>query len=54
MVWLPSQRAREIGRWVSLVTAGIVGLLSLAWGQNLLFLIAALSFYQTWTGARVI
>jgi len=51
---LPSRRAREIGRWVSLVTAGIVGLLSLAWGQNLLFLIAVLSFYQTWTGARVI
>jgi len=51
---LPARRAMEIGRWVSLVTAGIVGIGSLALGHNILFLIAALSFYQTWTGSRVI
>lgn len=51
---LPTRRAAEIGRWVSLVTAGVVGLLSLWAGLNILFLIAALSFYQTWTGARII
>ncbi len=51
---LPSRRASEIGRWVSLATAGIVAVLALTSGQNILFIIAAMSFYQTYTGQRIL
>jgi membrane-associated protease RseP (regulator of RpoE activity) len=51
---IPARRASEIARWVSLATAGIVGLLALSWGQNFVFILAAISFYQTWTGARLL
>jgi len=51
---LKSRRAMEVARWVSLVTAGVVGIASLSMGMRIIFLFAALSFYQTWTGRRVI
>jgi Zn-dependent protease len=51
---LSARRAAEIGRWVSLVTAGVVGVGALALHMNILFIIAALSMYQTWTGQRII
>lgn len=51
---LSARRAAEIGRWVSLVTAGIVALAALTMGMNILFIIAAMSLYQAWTGRRII
>ncbi len=51
---LSARRAAEIGRWVSLVTAGLVGLAALAMHMNILFIIAAMSLYQAWTGRRIL
>jgi len=51
---LPARRAAEIGRWVSLVTGGLVCLAALALHMNILLIIAGLSMYQTWTGQRII
>jgi hypothetical protein len=51
---MQSRRATQIARWVSLITAGVVGIASLSLGMRIIFLFAALSFYQTWTGRRII
>ena len=51
---MKSRRAMEIARWVSLITAGVVGIAALSAGMRIIFLFAALSFYQTYTGRRII
>ncbi len=49
-----ARRATEVAKWVSLVTAGVVGVAALSMGMRIIFLFAAMSFYTTWTGKRII
>lgn len=51
---LKARRAAEAAKWVSLVTAGIVGIAALSMGMRIIFLFAAMSFYTAWTGKRII